>query len=701
MFVRSLAVTCVLAATLGSARAAAQDTVRTRPSGDAPAAILLDVPFVPQSEALCGGAAAAMVMRYWGATGVSAEDFAPLVDDSAEGIRVGQLVRALTDRRWRAAAMSSNATDVRSDLARGRPIIALIEDRPGRNHYVVIVAWTDDRVVLHDPAYGAFRVADRAKFERAWSATANTTLLVLPLGAANSSISTAPGEAASPALPDACAAPVAEAVRLARSGDLSDAEVLLLLAGQQCPRSTAWKRELAGLHFLQEQWSEAERLAREVVTDDPSDVHAWQLVASSRFLEGDEVGALRAWNRVGEPRVDLVNIQGLDHTRYDVVAHLVNLGVEDVLTERKLLRARRRIDALPGVHASRVGYTPRAGGRATIEVGVAERARVAHGWPALIATGIHAGAAREVRLDLANAMGSGEVLTGAWRWWAGRPRVAIGLTWPRLWRASGLWRIEAGWEQQRYLAAPTAATSAHANALTTSEHRHAAVSFSDWASGDLRWEFRTGIDRWADRGTHVSAGGSVEHRSHGDRIAVGVNGTLFQALSATGNTFRSGGVFAAWRSSADSAPTWSLRVGTDAVSVGTPLDIWLAADTGHAGSALLRAHPLLHDGAIREADLSPILSYGTLEFQRPLTVTPWASLGWAVFTDVVKRGASTDGSRHATMVDAGIGLRIGLPATRQGLRIDVARSLRGRGGMALSAGWQTTWGAPDSAGQRR
>ena len=59
MLARSLAVTCVLAATLGSAQAAAQDTVQTRPTGDAPPAMLLDVPFVPQSEALCGGAAAA------------------------------------------------------------------------------------------------------------------------------------------------------------------------------------------------------------------------------------------------------------------------------------------------------------------------------------------------------------------------------------------------------------------------------------------------------------------------------------------------------------------------------------------------------------------------------------------------------------------------------------------------------------------
>ena len=33
---------------------------------------ILDVPFISQSEALCGGAAAAMIMRYWGARGLDA-----------------------------------------------------------------------------------------------------------------------------------------------------------------------------------------------------------------------------------------------------------------------------------------------------------------------------------------------------------------------------------------------------------------------------------------------------------------------------------------------------------------------------------------------------------------------------------------------------------------------------------------------------
>ncbi len=54
---------------------------RAHPRGDT--LHLLDVPYLPQSEALCGGAAVAMVMRYWGAANVYAETFAGLVDPGA------------------------------------------------------------------------------------------------------------------------------------------------------------------------------------------------------------------------------------------------------------------------------------------------------------------------------------------------------------------------------------------------------------------------------------------------------------------------------------------------------------------------------------------------------------------------------------------------------------------------------------------
>src|SRR5438270_9282685 len=85
--------------------------------------VTIDVPFVPQGEDLCGGAAAAMVLRYWGARGVYAEAFSPLVDRSAGGIRTASLVSDLRGRGWTAVDSSGDMPSLGRELARRRPVI--------------------------------------------------------------------------------------------------------------------------------------------------------------------------------------------------------------------------------------------------------------------------------------------------------------------------------------------------------------------------------------------------------------------------------------------------------------------------------------------------------------------------------------------------------------------------------------------------
>ena len=146
----------------------------------APPTSLLDVPYVAQSEALCGGAAVAMVMRYWGATRVYAESFSSLVDPRAGGIRGEDLIASLTKRGWEATSFRGDAALVTRSLEARRPPIALIEDRPGRFHYVVIVSWVGGKVVVHDPARRPFQVHDEPRFLEAWSKSGYWTLLALP-----------------------------------------------------------------------------------------------------------------------------------------------------------------------------------------------------------------------------------------------------------------------------------------------------------------------------------------------------------------------------------------------------------------------------------------------------------------------------------------------------------------------------------------
>src|SRR3954468_2750048 len=88
----------------------------------------LPVPYLPQTEALCGGAAAAMVMRFWGARGIYADAFAPLVDKAANGIHTSALSAALDSRGWRTQAGGGDLPRLEREVALGHPVIALIED---------------------------------------------------------------------------------------------------------------------------------------------------------------------------------------------------------------------------------------------------------------------------------------------------------------------------------------------------------------------------------------------------------------------------------------------------------------------------------------------------------------------------------------------------------------------------------------------
>src|SRR5262245_16101093 len=126
---------------------------------------LLDVPFISQSELLCGGAAAAMVLRYWGERGIDATAFEPLVDRRAGGIRTNALIDDLRGRGWSATGLEGRSDTLARELDAGRPPVVLIEDRPGTFHYIVVVGLTPRAVVFHDPARTPFRVVSRDEFD--------------------------------------------------------------------------------------------------------------------------------------------------------------------------------------------------------------------------------------------------------------------------------------------------------------------------------------------------------------------------------------------------------------------------------------------------------------------------------------------------------------------------------------------------------
>jgi hypothetical protein len=663
---------------LSLAHAAVSSAAWGAPATALPAS--LDVPYLPQSEALCGGAAAAMVFRYWGDAHAGVEEFAPLVDRHAGGIADDVLVNAITRRGWHASQIAGSIDALRDQIGRRRPVIILLEDRPERYHYLVVTGVEADAVIVHDPSWGPSRRMRSDDLMRAWRPAHFWAIVVLP---SDTRPALPPAVPAGPATGTrtACDARLDEAVGRIRDRGFEEADAAIGDVRAHCPADAGPLRELAGVRFAQRRWRDAETLAAQAVARDPRDAYAWDVLASSRFVQDDLPGALRAWNRIGKPRVDLVDIKGLRHARYELISGALGLQPNTILTAGAFGRAARRLRELPDQTAARIAYRPAQDGFATVDVVIAEqelRPTSALGWSVAAAKAL---VNREVEIAAPGFTGQGEVWSASWRWWNGRPRVAAAFTTPRLERLPGVWRVDGSWESERYATGDTQAVFSETRA-------HGGVSMSDWLSGSLRYGLSAGFDEWNGEGRTASLGVVLEHRSADDRVSVSTAAASYAPVSG-GTTFQSANVRAEAKTST-AATGWVLSTGAGALMVTTaaPLGLWPGAGDGHSRPALLRAHPLLDDGAISGPAFGRTLLHASAEVQRWIDRAFPVHVGIAGFADLARATHRLAPATGVPMqMDVGVGLRLKVPAAAGTLRADVARGVRD-GATAFTVGWQ-------------
>jgi hypothetical protein len=609
-----------------------------------------------------------MVMRYWGARQIYADRFAPLVDHSAGGIRTGALVSELRSGGWTALAESGNAQRLLQQLALQHPVIALIEVAPHRYHYVVVVARTAGRTTFHDPARAPDRSLTDSEFDRRWTATEMWMLTLLPPSDLNAS--SPERELAAPDPPATCAALVSEGIAAAGT-DRSRSRSLLRQATGACPDSSAPWRELAGVDALDKSWKAAAGHAGKAVERDPRDDYAWQLLGTARFLTGDDAGALDAWNHAGEPRVDLVNVSGLDRTRYGIVYSAAGLTTQSLLRSAALRLAQRRVADVPSVATASVSFHPVETAVAQVDVSVVERDAYPHGLPALVSLGVGAAANRTVDASLASLIGGGERMDASWRWWSHRPAASAAFIAPAPF-IHGVWQVDIARETETF--AP----------VSRETRTHAGLAAGTWLTDRLRIAARAGIDRWGDRGRQALVGADAEFWPIADRLQL--RGRISHWSGA--DAFSAGGVDAMFRSSAvRSGNLLLLRAGGSVATAAAPALAWPGADTGHVRDVLLRAHPLLDDGVISGGVFGRRLTFGGAEFQRWARPTKWlVQYSPAAFIDIARASRGLASSLPSTEVDAGVGLRIAAPGSGV-LRIDLAHGLRD-GRTALSVMWE-------------
>jgi len=154
--------------------------------------IWLDVPFVQQQKDGCGAAVIAMVMQYWNAQQARpphndadvAQIQRMLYSRKAHGIYAADMERYFNEHGFRTFAFAGDQNDLRTHLAKGRPLIVALKPKAGETslHYVIVVGLgtQQDVILLNDPAQKKLLQEDQAKFQKEWKAVANWTLLAVP-----------------------------------------------------------------------------------------------------------------------------------------------------------------------------------------------------------------------------------------------------------------------------------------------------------------------------------------------------------------------------------------------------------------------------------------------------------------------------------------------------------------------------------------
>lgn len=590
------------------------------------------VPYLPQTEALCGGAAAAMVMRYWG-TPARPEDFAPLIDRTQNGIVTTALVADLQRRGWQAFPLrgsSGDAAVMTQHISRGRPVIALIEDRPARYHYVVVTGLDTERIHFHDPAAAPSQTMTRAEFDRRWQAANYWMLLLLPGTETVESTEPVASEFAS------------RVAALLRSGDKQ----------------------------------QALKVATDATRTNPADAVAWDAVGTTLFVMDRERDALDAWNRAGKPDIDTVQIGGLSHTRFRAAEHLIGLETGDRLTAPGLARARRRLAMLPSASSSRVGYTPLADGRVQIDAAIVERSRIP-GAIELAMMATKAPFSRDVEAAFTNLVGAGERVSGSYRFREGFQRAEVGIETPAPLPIGAVWKLSGFAARETFAVGPL---------RITPRWQRAAFQAADWISSSFGWTAAAGVERWptaaltTERKFYAGARGSFAAGSW-----LNVQVTAEGWMRGRGATRLSG---RANITHAVSGGRIDLTGGAEGVHGVTPRFLWPGTGDGHIRRPLLRAHPLIHDGAIttKEGGLfARRLWYGTAEWSRSLARLGPATIDAALFTDGAYAKQLLDGRGSDYQMDAGTGLRVRLLGGGPAFRIDIAKGVRD-GRWAVTAG---------------
>lgn len=605
----------------------------------------VEVPYVGQDPLLCGGAALAMVFRFWGETGVYADDFRALVHESEGGIRTTDLAAA-ADRRGYEVLVTHGADgaaeEVFGALEVGAPAILLLDSNLPTLHYVVLVQADGHDVWVHDPAVGPMRRMSREELRHRWGASGHWALVVVPERKGS-------GEGgASERRSDEAGTGVAE--------DPADEAIARLRAGR---------------------YDEAARRARRMVALGGEQARTGRrILATSYYLSGETDRALEEWNVLGEPDVDLVNIHGGVASRHDVLVRRTGIDTGDRLTPTSLALARRRLEEEPSLLASRVEYRPNRDGTVQVHAYVVER----HTLPTPPRLGVEAVrglVSREAGLDAGPLIGSADRwrLEGGWspeHSFVGGSVRAVAPPVP------GVVRVGLEWTRERY--AIESGPSGSEGTVASEARLRGSVGLREWIDANTRVGAALGLERWRTGARFASATVEWLRENRTLRTSATVDGWLG---SGSGYWRATAGLEA--RVASGEHQSWRARLGAVTTSDGAPRMVWPGAGTGRIRSALLRGYPLAEGDVIDGPAFGPHLVHASLEYRLASRFGPFR-YGTGLFTDAAYLPAAPPAAGSAPLTDVGLELFVDPGGSEAALSL-----ARGSRGWVLSARVTESW----------
>jgi tetratricopeptide repeat protein len=485
---------------------------------------------------------------------------------------------------------------------------------------------------------------------------------------------------------------VALAVARARLGRIPEARQALERALALDPSRPEALVESGGLHFLEQHYqAAADDFGRALARRE--DDYARRMRATSLQLLGRADEALEDWNRLGEPRLQGLEVSGLRHTRSRVVQRELTFQEGELLTRSQLRESRLRLREVGVFSLARLQPVPRGDGTAGLDAAFVER----HGFgdPFSLGAVIAGDAMRhQARISYTNVAGAGIVLWAYGRWEETQPRVAVGVAWPRPLGLPFNLRVEGevthpefdlGGDPFRLRAEGVDLRARRVLGPRTvgelgflTRERNYSVTTPITPSGRLagltmRLEHRL-LDGRRHRLEALADGLQTSGLLGSDVPATrGLVGLRFNGLVAGRDLDEP---------LAGSAVAVRVLAGAGAADV--PLDAMFAPGAGSEMLFPLRGHRLKEGGVLGNAPIGPRMVLMNAEWRQRLIRKTFLQLGVVALLDSVRMADTAQGLSRVSLDDAGLGLRLILSGVV--FRIDYAHSVSGDHASTWTAG---------------